>query len=43
MLPIHRTLSGATTKGQSGPYSNNNEEILWIPWASGMEAYDEIA
>ena len=28
--PIDRTLSGATTPGQSGPGSNGNEEILRI-------------
>ena len=29
--PIDKTLSGATTKGQSGPGSNGNEEGLRIP------------
>ena len=29
--PIDRTLSGATTPGQSGPGSNGNEGILQIP------------
>ena len=29
--PIDRTLSGATTPGQSGPGSNGNEEVLRIP------------
>ena len=28
---IHRTLSGATTPGQSGPWSSGNEEVLCIP------------
>ena len=28
--PIDRTLSGATTPGQSGPGSNGNEEVLRI-------------
>ena len=29
--PIDRTLSGATTLGQSGPGSNGNEGALCIP------------
>ena len=29
--PIDRTLSGATTPCQSGPGSNGNEGLLWIP------------
>ena len=29
--PIDRTLSGATTPGQSGPRSNGNEGVLHIP------------
>ena len=29
--PIDRTLSGATTLGQSGPGSNGSEEMLRIP------------
>ena len=29
--PIERTLSGATTPGQSGPRSNDNKGILCIP------------
>ena len=28
--PIDRTLSGATTLGQSGPGSNGNKEVLHI-------------
>ena len=28
--PIHRTLSGASTPGQSGPGSNSNEEVLHV-------------
>ena len=28
--PIDRILSGATTLGQSGPWSNGNEEVLHI-------------
>ena len=29
--PIDRTLSGATTPGQSGPGSDSNEGVLCIP------------
>ena len=29
--PIDRTLSGATTPGQSGPGSDGNEGVLCIP------------
>ena len=29
--PIDRTLSGATTPGQSGPGSDGNEEVHRIP------------
>ena len=29
--PIDRTLSGATTPGQSGPESDGNEEVYCIP------------
>ena len=29
--PIERTLSGATTPGQSGPWSDGNEGVLYIP------------
>ena len=32
--PIDRSLSGATTPGQSGPESDSNEEILCIPQSS---------
>ena len=32
--PIDRTLSGATTPGQSGPGSNGNEEVFCIPQSS---------
>ena len=32
--PIDRTLSGATTLGQSGPGSNGNEVVLLIPQSS---------
>ena len=32
--PIDRTLSGATTSGQSGPRSNGNEGLLHIPQIS---------
>ena len=34
MWPIDRTLSAATTLGQSGPESNTNEEVLHIPESS---------
>ena len=33
--PIDRTLSGATTPGQSRPGSNSNERVLRIPQSSG--------
>ena len=32
--PIDRTLSGATTPGQSGPGSNGNQGVLHIPQIS---------
>ena len=32
--PIDRTLSGATTPGQSGPGSDGNEGVLRIPQSS---------
>ena len=35
-LPIVRTLSGATTLGQSGPRSNGNEGVLHIPQSSSI-------
>ena len=34
--PIYRTLSGATTPGQSGPGSNGNEGVLRIPQSSSI-------
>ena len=34
--PINRTLSGATTQGQSGPESNGNEGVLRIPESSNI-------
>ena len=34
--PIDRALSGATTLGQSGPGSNGNEGILYIPQISSI-------
>ena len=39
ILPIDKTLSGATTPVQSGPGNNSNERVLHIPqiskaWAS---------
>ena len=34
--PIDRTLSGATTQGQSGPGSDSNEGVLHIPQISSI-------
>ena len=34
ILPINRTLSGATTQGQSRPRSNGNEGVLHISQSS---------
>ena len=34
--PIDRALSGATTPGQSGPGSNGNEGVLYIPESSSI-------
>ena len=34
--PIHRTLSGATTPGQSGPGSDGNEGVLLISQSSSI-------
>ena len=34
--PIDKTLSDATTPGQSGPGSNCNEGVLHIPQSSGI-------
>ena len=34
--PIDRTLSGATTPGQSEPRSNHNEGVLCIPQSSSI-------
>ena len=34
--PIDRTLSGATTPGQSGPGSGCNEGVLRIPQSSSI-------
>ena len=34
--PIDSALSGATIPGQSGPGSNGNEEVLWIPQSSSI-------
>ena len=33
---IDKTLSGATTPGQSGPRSDGNEEVLRIPKAPAL-------
>ena len=35
--PIDRTLSGATTLGQSGPGSNDREGVLHIPGTSSLD------
>ena len=37
--PIDRTLSGATTLGQSGPGSDGNEGVLCIPQSSSINLY----
>ena len=37
--PIDRTLSGASTQDQSGPRSNGNEEVLYIPQNSQNGAF----
>ena len=34
--PIKRTLSGATTPGQSGPESDGNERVLWFSQSSSI-------
>ena len=34
--PRDRTISGATTPGQSGPGSSGNEEVLCIPQSSSI-------
>ena len=34
--PMDRTLSGATTPGQSGPGSDGNERVLRIPQSSSI-------
>ena len=34
--PIDKTLSGATTPGQSEPGSNGNEGVLHIPQSSSI-------
>ena len=36
ILPIDRTLSGAPTQGQSGPGSDGNEGVLYIPQSSSI-------
>ena len=42
---LNRTLSGATTPGQSGPKSNSNEGVLHIPQISkaGASPSDDLA
>ena len=34
--PIDKALSGATTQGQRGPGSNDNEVVLHIPQSSSI-------
>ena len=34
ILPIHKTLSGVTTPGQSGPGSDDNKGVFRIPQGS---------
>ena len=36
ILPIDWALSGATTQGQSGPGSDDNEGVLYIPQSSSI-------
>ena len=36
ILPIDWTLPGATTPGQSGPGSEDDEEVLCIPQSSSI-------
>ena len=36
MWPIDRTISDATTPGQSGPGSDGNEGVLFIPQSSSI-------
>ena len=36
ICPIDRTLSGASTQGQSGPGSTGNEEVLRISQSSSI-------
>ena len=36
VLPIDRTLFGATTSGKSGPGSNGNEGVMRIPQSSSI-------
>ena len=36
MWPIDRTLSSATTPGQSGPESDGNKRVLCIPQSSSI-------
>ena len=36
---IDRTLSGATTPGQSGPGSKGNEEVLHFPHSSSIPGF----
>ena len=37
--PIDRTLSGATTPGQSGPGSDDNEWVIYIPQSSNIKQF----
>ena len=40
--PIDRTLSGATTLGQSGPGSDGNKAVLRIPQSSSITGTSQI-
>ena len=40
--PIHITLTGTTTLGQSGPGSNSNEGILYLIRSSQQEVYCQM-
>ena len=41
--PIDRALSGATIPDQSGPGSNGNEEVLYIPQSPNItESHHQI-
>ena len=40
--PIDKTLSGATTPGQSRPGSDGNEGVLWIPQSSSINVISRM-